>query len=84
MPMNKLCNLLSNNYPANYGIRASQKEFSKFTDYKTKIPGFTCAFLTNFIVYDSIEDYLENNKIKLREKALAKLTEQEKIALGLK
>ena len=35
-----------------------------------------------FTVYDSIEDYCENNPEALKKRALAKLTPEEKQALG--
>lgn len=35
-------------------------------------------------LFDSFDDYTNNTQEKLRERALAKLTPEEKIALGLK
>lgn len=36
-----------------------------------------------YIVYDSVAEYKENSKEKLKAKALAKLTDEEKEALGI-
>lgn len=38
----------------------------------------------NFTIFDSVEDFENNSREKLRERALAKLTTEEKIALGVK
>lgn len=40
--------------------------------------------LRHITIFDSLEDYENNTREKLRERALAKLTREEKLALGLK
>lgn len=37
-----------------------------------------------FTIFDTIEDFENNTREKIRERALSKLTVEEKIALGLK
>lgn len=37
-----------------------------------------------FTIFDSIEDFEDNTREKIRQRALAKLTIEEKIALGIK
>lgn len=36
-----------------------------------------------FTVFDSVDEFEDNSKAKIRERALAKLTTEEKIVLGL-
>lgn len=39
--------------------------------------------LRHITIFDSLEDFENNTREKLRERALAKLTREEKLALGL-
>lgn len=60
----------------NFANEADAKEVAKGV-YR----GFGLRTLT---IFDSIEDFENNTREKIRERALAKLTTEEKIALGLK
>lgn len=49
-----------------------------------KSKGYRSMHKRVLTIFDSIEDFENNTREKLRERALAKLTTEEKIALGLK
>ena len=44
---------------------------------------YRSAYKKTFTIFDSVEDYENNTREKIRERALAKLTTEEKIALGV-
>lgn len=59
--------------------------FSNEADAKVCADGIYRGYgLRHITVFDSLEDFEENTREKIRERALAKLTTEEKLALGLK
>lgn len=44
---------------------------------------YRAAYKRTFTIFDTIEDFENNTREKLRERALAKLTVEERIALGV-
>jgi len=54
------------------------EKWDKEQDYKGTITKH------EYIVYDDLEDLENNSKKKIKERALEKLTDEEKIVLGLK
>jgi hypothetical protein len=45
--------------------------------------GYGNGSVNEDVVYESYKDYVENNPVSLKQKALAKLTQEEKEVLGL-
>lgn len=59
--------------------------FSNEADAKVCADGIYRGYgLRHITVFDSLEDFEENTREKIRERALAKLTTEERQALGLK
>jgi len=49
-----------------------------------KSKGYRSSYRKVFTVFDTVEDFENNTRDKIRARALAKLTLEEKIALGIK
>lgn len=49
-----------------------------------KSKGYRSSYRKVFTVFDTVEDFENNTSDKIRTRALAKLTLEEKIALGIK
>lgn len=49
-----------------------------------KSKGYRSSYRKVFTVFDTVEDYENNTREKIRERALAKLTFEERNALGFK
>lgn len=63
-----------------------KKEDAEKLVKKSNVPGSmsSCHIAPETIIYESYEDYLENNPEAIKQRALTKLTEEEKRVLGLR